>query len=163
MIYIYQHVRVNSFWKKKYGYAFVFYTYIWMPHNMIIFYFRLSYFHVSHSVVFSTKYFSTPIYIDVVLTLSITSFLKLWRYSELQSFLINVRTYQHLFHISKTMIAGGLVTKRAWVSLARILYVKSLKCYVKKWHHYSNIESYRIYLSTRRAIIHSRLIIFVTE
>ena len=41
-----------------------------MPSNMI-FYFRFIYFHVSNCALFSTSYFSTLIYMDVVLTLPI--------------------------------------------------------------------------------------------
>ena len=43
---------------------------ILMPYNIIL-YFRLPYIHVSNSALFSTYYFSTLNYIDVVLTLSI--------------------------------------------------------------------------------------------
>ena len=41
-----------------------------MPYNIIL-YFRLPYFHVSNCALFSTWYFSTLIFIDLVLTLSI--------------------------------------------------------------------------------------------
>ena len=37
------------------------FTYILMPHNIIILYFRLPYFHVPHSALISTTYFSTLI------------------------------------------------------------------------------------------------------
>ena len=47
-----------SQWKMFFFYCF---TYILMPHNMVIIYFCLPYFHVSNIAVFSTNYFSTLI------------------------------------------------------------------------------------------------------
>ena len=44
------------------------FTYILMPHNMIILYFRLLYYHVSNSAQFLHSTFVLSFYIDVVLT-----------------------------------------------------------------------------------------------
>ena len=73
------------------------FTYILMPHNMMILYFRLPYFHVSNSALFLHSISVLSSYIDVDLTLS-NRYLSLtlsllWRHSERDSVSYHQRLY----------------------------------------------------------------------
>ena len=73
----------------------LFYILILTPYNIIL-HFRLPYFHVSNSALFSTCYFGILIYIDVVLTLSTDWYLELfwWNNTQMNAIGHRLRLYR---------------------------------------------------------------------
>ena len=90
-------------WRATVSFFLLRFTYILMPHNMMILYFRLPYFHVSNSALFLHSISVLSSYIDVDLTLS-NRYLSLtlsllWRHSERD----NVSNHQRLYCLLKCL------------------------------------------------------------